>query len=418
MVGVYVGETIQQILDSGNKEITLPLGEWEGPFVIRKPCIVTGVSTTLWAKKGPTLIIGSKGVTIKNLRIEVTEALPDTEEFISIRSEYEDTKFQNVEIVGNSKGLGNEDSKWDIPRVVKMGEFPAENENTFFIELNIPSETVIHSHISGIDIEPKKLSRGKNKITIKTEHMKQGSFLYGSVLFESKLVRRMYLTGVPKNNLSRFINCRVLYHANDKLNQAIEKNAQRNRISNIAQSIGDNENSIHLKKGQRVEITTLKPDKIRLQLLWAQKPSQMEIDPYVFLLDKNNKAENDENLIFFGNKISKDRAVKVIEEGSHIYIDLNLNQVLEQIEKISISYAIYGDNANLNFSKVVDPTVLIFSEGVEKMRFTANDLLLETTIVVIEFYRYKGKWKINTVGSGYRDGLKKLCESYGLVVES
>lgn len=426
MVGVGVSETIQQLLDGGSNEITLPLGEWEGPFVIKKPCCVVGMSTTLWAKKGPALIIDSKGVTIKNLRIEITEALPNTEEYIGIKFEFQDTKYHNIEIVGDCKGLGNEDNEWDIPKVIKMGEFPAEKDNTFFVEVNIPCETVIHSYISGITIEPKRLSRGKNIITLKTEQIKQGSFIYGSVLFESKLIRRMYLTGIPNNNLNQYIDNRVLYHSKENLNRVVENNVQRNIISNIAQSvavssvtqyIADNESSIYLKKGQRVAITAMKPDKIRLQLLCAKKSSDMEIDPYVFLLDKNNKATNDESLIFFGNKISKDGSIKVKEEGNHIYIDLNLNQVSAQYERISIAYSIYGDNPNLNFSKVVDPTVLIFSEGIEKMRFTASALLLETTIVVIEFYRYKGDWKINTVGAGYRDGLKKLCESYGLVVD-
>ena len=45
------------------------------------------------------------------------------------------------------------------------------------------------------------------------------------------------------------------------------------------------------------------------------------------------------------------------------------------------------------------------------------DLQKETTVIAIDFYRYKGIWKINAIGGGYIDGLKKLCEDYGLEVE-
>ena len=51
------------------------------------------------------------------------------------------------------------------------------------------------------------------------------------------------------------------------------------------------------------------------------------------------------------------------------------------------------------------------------MVFPLYDLQKETTVIAIDFYRYKGIWKVSAIGAGYIDGLKKLCESYGLEVE-
>ena len=44
-------------------------------------------------------------------------------------------------------------------------------------------------------------------------------------------------------------------------------------------------------------------------------------------------------------------------------------------------------------------------------------LNLEKTVVALEFYRYKGDWKVQFVGAGYHSGLRTLCESYGVEVE-
>ena len=46
-----------------------------------------------------------------------------------------------------------------------------------------------------------------------------------------------------------------------------------------------------------------------------------------------------------------------------------------------------------------------------------EDLSVEKTLVAVEVYRYKGQWKLNFVASGYRDGLRRLCESYGVEVQ-
>jgi len=34
----------------------------------------------------------------------------------------------------------------------------------------------------------------------------------------------------------------------------------------------------------------------------------------------------------------------------------------------------------------------------------------------MEFYLYKGEWKISAVGAGYKDGMAKLCNRYGIEV--
>ena len=64
----------------------------------------------------------------------------------------------------------------------------------------------------------------------------------------------------------------------------------------------------------------------------------------------------------------------------------------------------------------MDPFVSLICQGKEIYKYTATELFAETTIIFLDIYRYNSRWKLNTIGQGYREGLKKLCSSYGLIV--
>jgi len=177
-------------------------------------------------------------------------------------------------------------------------------------------------------------------------------------------------------------------------------------------------NIILLKRGQRISLKDNQDEDIKIVFSYSKLFVEMEIDPYAFLLDKKGLVTGDDDLIYFGKNTSKCGGVKFIDYGSEKNITLNLNQVSPNVEKISIAYSIYGDIANNNFSKVHYPTIRILSGGKDKMKYIIDNLLIETTIVAIELYRYNNEWKINTVGAGYRDGLKRLCENFGLKVDN
>ena len=59
--------------ENGGPVFTLIPGEYEGPLRVDRPCTVDGCGATLWAARGPVLVIAAPGVTVKNLRVEVTE---------------------------------------------------------------------------------------------------------------------------------------------------------------------------------------------------------------------------------------------------------------------------------------------------------------------------------------------------------
>lgn len=398
---------IQQMLDNANGTVQLPVGEFEGPFFVRKPCNIIGTSTTLWTKHSSTLNIEAPNVKLENIRIEVTENSNDYNNSICLISKFNDTKYKDIDIVGNVSGVPNEDRQWDLPKALSFGEIPAQTISHFIIEIFVPTSVNIKSDITGISISPINLSAGSNKVTITVDAMKENTYIYGEIIFESIFLRKVYISGAIKSNINNFIDNKTIYKSTLKPSNNL---VSAQTISNVV----TDSSIITLKKGQRLAIKDILKGKLKILFEFSSLLKPMDIDPYIFLLDINGKATKDESLVFFGNPTSKCNSVKYIENNKTIEIELD--KVANYIQSISIAYSIYGDNPSNNFSKVISPKIRIFSDDKEKMEFSPTDLLIETTIVAIQFYRYKNEWKVNTVGSGYRNGLKKLCESYGLTV--
>lgn len=460
-----------------NGEVTLPSGEFEGPLVINKPLRLRGKSTTIWAKKSPVIQITSGGVAIEDIRAEITEGSIEEAAVTAVAA----CSAKNVEILGRVSGFGAEDGYFDIPRTIELGRFPTNSENSYTLEVNVPAKTEIVCEIREVKFEPTVLQAGRNELTIKVSGISAKTFMYAEVLFRSQFTRRVYLTGKPDDSADRAVMKRI-YTAPQRVAEQIpapapapeappapapapataaqtpapgkmsetaievaaqairemmrsssdvgsantpaaaenkpSENAATDVISMVGRQISSPLNPnlppLDMKRGQRVGLTQYLGDKFEVWFT-ANAPRNMEIDPYVFLLESGDKASGDEGLIFFGNACSTNGEVKYFAEDGHIEIDLS--KVPPQIQKIALAYSIYDGGATKNFHSVGSPRVSLRS-GSERVTFTIDGLIVEATIIAMEFYLYKGEWKISAVGAGFRDGLAKMCNRYGIEVES
>ncbi len=159
---------IQQLFDQcpQNSLVDLPCGEFQGPFYIRKPCMIMGHNTVLWAKKGPVLVVESQQVTLKNLRIETMKQAPHE---ICLQAPTT-INMEDVAVNGPVQGILGEEGQWQLPRMLDCGCFPAHQEASFYFEMEVPVSVTLVSRIDGLRIHPVALSPGKHKV----------SLLYGS----------------------------------------------------------------------------------------------------------------------------------------------------------------------------------------------------------------------------------------------
>ena len=182
-------------------------------------------------------------------------------------------------------------------------------------------------------------------------------------------------------------------------------------ISDVGAAPLSDEQLLELRKGQRVPAAGYLSGTVEVYLT-GQRLGNADIDPYVFLLDENEKCRGEGDLVFFGNERSQDGAVRYYPDDGHISIDMA--KLPPEVQRISVAYSVYSGDSVKNFSQVREPRVALFSQGKERVRFDIPGLTNEITIIAMEFYIYRGEWRISAVGAGYRDGLVKLCSRYGI----
>lgn len=404
---------IQDEFDKVTGDYVLTPGEYEGPLTITRPCVLDGQNSTLWANNGPVLIVDSASVTLKNLRIEVTGNHGNDQAVVSLRSNYTDTKLENVEINGAIEGLPGETAQWGIPSVISLGDFAANKENSFSIEFDAPRGAEIIHNLKDVVITPQQIKQGQNILSIKTSNMRDNTILFGEMLIKTDVSRRIYITGkakkgAPEHTSTPPVSGELTISAPLQIDPPDEV---------IAPIVPDDEQINLMKKGQRLSLGQMSTRALKVVYSHKSERRPLSVDPYVFLLGKNGKVRSDNDLIFFGNEASQDNEVRVKTDSGNAFSTIELSKVSADIEKIAVCMSVYDDQTGTDFSCVDDPIIRIFIDEKEQFRFILDGLTQEKTVVAVEFYRYKGEWKANFVGGGFKLGLDSLCREYGVDVE-
>ncbi len=202
--------------------------------------------------------------------------------------------------------------------------------------------------------------------------------------------------------------------------------------------------AINLQKGQRVDLTKGNPglSKIMVGLGWdpVQKSSggglfgglfggggsgaNVDCDASVILLGANDKLQNNNDVVYFGNLKSKDGSI--IHSGDNLtgdgdgddeQVSIELNKVPSHVEKLVFVVNIYdavkrkqhfGMIRNA-FIRVVNP-----SNNQELIKYNlTDDYSGKTSLIVGELYRHGNEWKFAAVGTGTNaSGLSEVVRSY------
>lgn len=402
---------------SAGGRITLPSGEFEGPLIVTKPLYLIGNNTTIWAKSGAVIEVRSTGVTLENLRAEITEGSLESAAIITSSP----TTVNNVEVLGAVRGFGTEDGHFDVPRTIELGAFKSDVENTFSLVVNVPADTVIECAPREIKISPTALKAGRNEIMITISGISAQTLLYAEVLFKSRFRRRIYLTGRPKSDAPKADNKRI-YTAPERTVEAAVGAQTAKPVESAPVSAPQTDvislstpvSVLEMSRGQRIPLDKYLGTKLKIRFT-CEKPTGMEIDPYAFLLDEKEHSLGDDGLVFFGNESSPKGEVTYFPADGHIEIDIA--RIDYRVRKIALAYSIYAGSSSYCFSAVKNPRVAIFDDETERVAFSMDGLTRESTVIALEFYLYKGEWKISAVGAGYNDGMAKLCNRYGIEVE-
>lgn len=408
-----LAENLNEIIDKApqGSVLTLPAGEFEGPVLIGKPLHIIGKDTTVWAKSGAVITVNSGGVTLENLRVELTEGSLDD---IALLSNYP-ACAKNVEVLGKVRGFGFADGFFDVPRAIELGAFAAEERNTYLMTVNVPERVEIVCGMRDVRFSPDILEPGRNTVTITVSNIAAHTLLYTEVLLRSTFTRRIYLSGKPASDIPAASE-KPLYTAPERSENSARQPtpAPATDVISISrpQPAQSPNQKIALRRGQRVSLRQYIGTRFSV-LFTGNVPNGWEVDPYVFVVDQSGKAMDDTGLVFFGNEHSPNGEVVYSPQNGRV--DIDLAKADSRIAKIVLAYSIYAGSAGKTFAGIKTPCVRL-RDAEERVVFSLEGLSSEITVVALEFYLYKGEWKISAVGSGYNDGMARLCNYYGLEV--
>ena len=167
---------------------------------------------------------------------------------------------------------------------------------------------------------------------------------------------------------------------------------------------------MELGKGQKIPLN----EKF-LTIKFVRPNTALEIDIAAFLTQANGKVAGDEDFVFYGNARHNSGSVTHNDDDS---IAIDLTKIPQHVEKISLTATIYdAEKRRQNFSMIQGATLKIFGANDNEIAiFPLENFTVENAIVLGEVYRYKGAWKFNATGAGFKGGLAALCNDFGIEV--
>lgn len=431
MVIILDGYELQQMLlkPGSDGTIHLPSGEFEGPFMIDRPCRIIGNSTTLWRSKGTILTVKCAGVVLENLRIEITNDNNPPSDCIAVYSKTGDTVYKDVEIIGRLVGMTGEDEPWGIPKLVSLGKIPAEKTCTYKMDISAPVEAELVPVFYDITVSPQRLTAGMNTVTLTTQPIRNGSFIYGELLLKSAVTRRIYVSGSATENAEDYTDGETVFSAD-----LAELEKQRKDFSEeiIYPDIIAPPDTSELYKPEAVDYDDEVPKDVtinrgmhvpincseaEIELVYDNREFPMDVDVFAFLADKKSNVVSNDRFVFFGNDHSACGTVRYLNVPDKKAMYIKFDNAPFDVRQIDIAYSIYENLLNLNFSNLKNPAIEIrFSNG-QVIRYKLEGSIAANTLVGVGIeFTAQSRWELTPYGMIYPRGLAKLCGNYGLTI--
>ncbi len=187
-----------------------------------------------------------------------------------------------------------------------------------------------------------------------------------------------------------------------------------------------------IKRGEEINVTRLDPTirEITVGVGWDLKKFEgdpIDVDASVFLLDKNDKTRQDEDFVFYNNRIGRDGAVKHMGDsrtgagdGDDEQVVIDLMALPFEVIKIAFVLSIYDMDMNANnFSMVKNVYFRLVNNEttLETFRFELDENLGNASGLYIGYLERIGNdWIYKAVGDSIEGGLSRVATDFGIVV--
>ncbi|MEH7252522.1 TerD family protein [Neobacillus niacini] len=202
------------------------------------------------------------------------------------------------------------------------------------------------------------------------------------------------------------INSAEVNHAIQQVGAALKEAS-----STVEQVV--NFNRVKLVQGQKIGVPSQSTYTAKISY---QASANIELDLSAFVVQQTGKVSGDQDFIFYNQPTHPSDSLTYSGNGMDQMIAVDLQKVPANLAKVVFTLTIGMSQLHqANFSQVKGLTLHVFENGNERFTYpVSTPFVKETGIVLGEIYRYKNEWKLGTVGNGFNNGLKGLCDLFGV----
>ena len=176
---------------------------------------------------------------------------------------------------------------------------------------------------------------------------------------------------------------------------------------------------VNLTKGGNAPLASTT---LQVTVAWKDRnPNAEELDVSCFLLTDSKKVRSDDDMIFYGQRQSKDGSVQIKDlavtdgAGRKTSFAVDLTKLATDVTSVAIvgTTATGGVNALETLSVNAAP-----NSGDPVIFDIPTSDATEAALILGELYLRNGQWKFRAVAQGFNGGLGPLAENYGVVIDA
>lgn len=166
-----------------------------------------------------------------------------------------------------------------------------------------------------------------------------------------------------------------------------------------------------IDKGQRLKLADIFAGN-RFEAVLAAAGPGLSIDFACFGVDAAGKLSDERYMTFFNQPTSPCGGVSFAAAGGGARFIFDLDRVPASIDRFVLTAALDGTGA---MGQLSSGSVGILNAGQEaaKFSFTGVDFKDERALMLAEFYRKDGAWRVSATGQGFNGGLDALVKHFG-----
>lgn len=144
---------------------------------------------------------------------------------------------------------------------------------------------------------------------------------------------------------------------------------------------------------------------ITAAISFGDRPGGIDIDVSAYLLTATRKVRGDADMVFYNQPSHDSGAVTLDVMRSEIRFDPS--RIPEEIERVAVCVVVDGGRASSL------RTITLSTQSGPEFKHDVSKAT-EAAIIVGEYYRRNGQWKMRAVGQGFDGGLAPLARSFGM----